>query len=289
MQAKESMHDVSQQDSQHLEMRTIDGLQGWGGTDWRELLQYRDMFFFLVWRDVRVRYAQSVLGIGWAVIQPVVSMIIFTVIFGNFVQVSSDGVPYAIFNYTAMVPWVYFSTSLTDATSSLTRQMNMLTKIYFPRLILPLTPILGKLIDFGIALSLVFLMMPFFGVAPTSGIIFMPLLIMMMMLSAAGIGMLLTSLAVQYRDVAYAMAFVTQLLLYASPVVYSTREVPENLQPFYALNPMVGVIEGFRSALLGTGDMPWDWIAIGAISSTVFFVIGLTYFQRMERIFADVA
>ena len=270
------------------EKTIIEAKSGWRFIDWRELWNYRDLFFFLVWRDIKTRYAQSVLGVGWALIQPVFSMIIFTIIFGNFVQVSSDGVPYAIFNYAALVPWTFFAGSLTGATGSLVGSANMITKVYFPRLIIPLAPVLGKLVDFAIAMLLLLVMMLYFGIGPTMGVLFLPVLVLMMMLAAAGLGMWLTALAVQYRDINYGLGFFVQILMYAAPVVYSTNVVPERLRLFYALNPMVGVIEGFRSALLATNPMPWDLIGVGAAVGLFLFISGALYFRHMERIFADV-
>ena len=269
-------------------LTVIEPLTGWIPLKLRELWQYRDLFYFLVWRDVKVRYAQSILGVGWAVIQPLFSMIVFTIVFGNLAKVSSDGVPYAIFSYAALVPWTYFSGALAGATSSLIGASGMLTKVYFPRLIIPLTPVLAKLVDFGIALLILFGLMLWFGIAPTIWLLALPLLVLLMMLAAAGMGMWLTALAVQYRDVNYAMSFAVQLLMYAAPVVYPASSVPEQWQLLYALNPMVGVIEGFRAALLGSRPMPWDWIAVGACTASFVAISGAFYFRRMERIFADV-
>lgn len=263
--------------------------KGWQLIDFRELAAYRDLFLFLIWRDIRVRYAQSVLGIGWAVIQPVFGMIIFTIIFGRLADMESDGVPYAIFSYTALVPWAYFSNAMTDSSSSLVINASMIQKIYFPRLILPLTSILAKLVDFVIAFLLLLVLMPFFNVAPTVNIIFVPILVLLMTMTAAGIGMWLTALAIQFRDVRYGLNFGVQLLMYASPVVYSVSLIPEELRLLYAMNPLVGVIEGFRAALLGTSDMPWQYIGVGAAVASVLFVTGALYFRRMERVFADVA
>jgi lipopolysaccharide transport system permease protein len=262
---------------------------GWQLIDFRELVQYRDLFYFLVWRDIKVRYAQSILGIGWAIIQPVFSMIIFTIIFGRLANIGSDGVPYAIFSFTALVPWAYFSNAMTDSSSSLITSAEMLKKIYFPRIMIPLTAILAKLVDFTIAFILLLLLMPLFGVAPTWHAVFLPLLIVLMTLTAAGIGMWLTALAIQFRDVRYGLNFAVQLLMYASPVVYSVTLIPEHLRLIYALNPLVGVIEGFRSALLGTNPMPWDYIGIGAVVAVFLFISGALYFRRMEKVFADVA
>lgn len=276
------------QPSSNAEVTVIEAKTGWEFIDWRELWQYRDLFFFLVWRDVKTRYAQSVLGIGWAVIQPVFSMAVFTVVFGKLAGLSSDGAPYAIFSYAALVPWTYFANALTGATSSLVSSSSMLKKVYFPRLIIPLAPVLGKLVDFGIALAILFGMMLVYGYVPTWDVLALPLLILLMMTTAAGVGMWLTALAVQYRDVNYAMGFVVQLLMYAAPVVYPASNVPEAYRLWYALNPMVGVIEGFRSALLGTNPMPWGMIGVGAAAAAAALVTGALYFRRMERVFADV-
>lgn len=256
--------------------------------NWAELFQYRDLFFFLIWRDIKTRYAQSVLGIGWAIIQPLFSMLIFTIVFGNLAHISSDGVPYAIFSYAALVPWTYFSSALTHSADSLVSASSMITKVYFPRLVLPMAPVVGKLIDFGIAILILFAMMLFYQITPTVWALALPLLILLMILSAAGIGMWLTALAVQYRDIRYGMGLFVQLLMYASPVVYPASSVPEQWRLVYAVNPLVGVIEGFRAALLGTTEMPWDFIGMGAASAMILFISGLVYFRRMEKIFADV-
>ena len=269
--------------------RLIEAASGWRLIDFRELWEYRDLLYFLVWRDIKIRYAQSVLGIGWAVVQPVFFMIVFTVVFGMLAKVESDGVPYAIFSYTALVPWTYFATGLTDSTNSLLQNVNMLTKVYFPRLVLPLSSILGKLVDFAIALTLVAGLMVWFRIAPTPWALGLPVLVAIMMLSAAGMGMWLTALAIQYRDIKYAMTFVVQLLMYASPVVYPASLIPDGFRLIYAINPMTGVVEGFRSALLGTNPMPWDLLAVGTASAIVLAISGALYFRRSERIFADVA
>lgn len=271
------------------ETRVIDAAERWWLVDWRELWHYRDLFRFLVWRDIKIRYAQSILGIGWAIIQPLFSMVVFTIIFGRFVQVDSEGVPYAIFSYAALVPWSYFSSALTGASESLVNQVELLTKVYFPRVVIPIAPVLGKLIDFAISILILFGMMAWFGIAPTWWALFTPVLILLMMVTAAGMGLWLTALAIQYRDIKYGLNFFVQLLMYAAPVVYPTSIIPERFQLIYAINPMVGVIEGFRSALLGTNLMPWDLLAVGTATALLIFFSGAVYFRRMERIFADVA
>jgi lipopolysaccharide transport system permease protein len=257
--------------------------------NWQEIWQYRDLFFFLVWRDVKTRYAQSVLGVGWAIIQPVFSMIVFTIIFGNLARVDSEGVPYAIFSFTALVPWTFFASSLASASGSLINSKNLLTKIYFPRLVIPLSPVIGKLIDFGISLLILVGLMFWYGVIPTIWTLMLPVFIIMMMLTSAGVGMWLTALSIQYRDIRYGAEFFIQLLMYGSPVIYATSIIPEKYQIIYALNPMVGVIEGFRAALLGTRAMPWNLIGIGSLMAIAFFLSGALYFRSMERYFADVA
>ena len=257
--------------------------------DWQELWRYRDLFWFLVWRDIKTRYAQSVLGIGWAIIQPVFSMIIFTVVFGNLAEVNSEGVPYAIFSFTALVPWTFFSNSLTSSSGSLVTSKNMITKVYFPRLVIPIAPVLATLLDFLISFLVLLGLMFWFGIIPTWYALSIPFLVLLMVFTSAGIGMWLTALAIQYRDIRYGSTFFVQLLMYASPVIYATSSIPDKYQLLYAFNPMVGVIEGFRAALLGTRPMPWDFLGIGVGMSVFFFVTGALYFRRMERFFADVA
>ena len=257
--------------------------------DWQELVAYRDLFRFLIWREIKVRYAQSAIGIGWAIIQPVCSMIIFTIIFGRLANVESDGAPYALFSFAALVPWTYFSNATNDGVASLVGETNMLRKIYFPRMFMPLSAVAAKLVDFCIAMCVLAFLMLFYGQAPSVGILAMPILILVMVTTAAGISLWLSALAVQYRDVKHAMNFVMQLAMYASPVVYPTSLIPGQYHWIYALNPMVGVIEGFRSALLGTQPMPWQLLVIGSISAVAILVSGLAFFCKKERIFADVA
>lgn len=263
--------------------------RGLSSIDFKELREYRDLFFFLVWRSIKVRYAQSSLGIGWAVIQPVFSMVVFTVVFGRLAKVDSEGIPYAVFSFAGLVPWTYFANALTDSSNSLIGNANMISKVYFPRLILPLSSVLAKLVDFGIAMLLLFGLMAWYGIPPTVWVLFLPLLVTLMMLIAAGMGMWFTAMAIQYRDVSYAMSFIVQLLMYAAPVVYPASLIPARYRLIYALNPMVGVIEGFRAALLGTRPMPWDFIALGALVACTIAITGAFYFRFKERIFADVA
>ena len=270
------------------EPRIIDAKTRWGLVDLRDLWYYRDLLYFLVWRDIKVRYAQSVLGVGWAVIQPVFLMIVFTLVFGRLARLDSDGAPYAIFSYVALVPWTYFSNALTDSTTSLVQNSALITKVYFPRIILPLSSILSKLIDFTIALGLVIGLLVWYKTVPNVGVAVIPLLVILMILTAAGLGIWMASLAIQYRDIKYALTFIIQMLMFASPVVYPLNMVPERYQILYSLNPMVGVIEGFRSAFLATNPMPWNLIGIGFCVAIALLVAGTFYFRRNEESFADV-
>ncbi|MFO7588327.1 MAG: ABC transporter permease [Gemmatimonadota bacterium] len=262
---------------------------GWRFIDWQELREYGDLFYFLVWKEIKVRYAQSILGVGWAVIQPVFSMIVFTIVFSRLAGIESDGAPYAVFSFAALVPWTYFSNAVTDSSTTMIQNSNMVQKIYFPRMILPIAAVLGKLVDFAIALVLLFGMLVFYGKMPNAGVLLLPVLAVIMVLSAAGIGLAFSAMSVQYRDVRYALAFIIQLAMYAAPVVYPASYIPDAFRLAYAVNPMVGVIEGFRSALLGTNPMPWDFVGIGAASSVILFLLGALYFHRVERYFADVS
>jgi lipopolysaccharide transport system permease protein len=258
--------------------------------DLRELWAYRGLFLFLVWRDIKVRYAQTVLGAGWAVLQPVLTTLVFTVIFGWLAQIPSDGAPYALFALAALVPWTYFSTALTGASTSLVSSANLLTKVYFPRLVIPFAPVLAGLVDFAIAFVVLLLLMLGYGVTPSVwALVLVPLLLLVMVMTAAGIGCWLAALNIQYRDFRYVVPFAVQVWMYASPIVYPASLVPDRFRPFYALNPMVGVIEGFRSTLLGTGAVAWSTIGVSMLTAVLVFVFGVVYFRRTERVFADIA
>jgi lipopolysaccharide transport system permease protein len=244
----------------------------------------------MTWRNVKVRYAQSAIGIGWAVLQPVASMLVFTIIFGNLVGVETDGkTPYAVFAFTALVPWTYFANSLNECAASMVANAHIISKIYFPRLILPVAVIGAKFVDFIIAFVILVLLLFTYEVVPNTGVFVLPLLVLIMTMTSAGLGLWLTAMAIQYRDVSYGLQFGVQLLMYAAPVVYPASLVPERYIHFYALNPMVGVIEGFRAGLLGSGRMPWDLIAVGGFVATVVLIFGVSYFLRKEHTFADVA
>lgn len=267
--------------------------KGWQVINFRELAAYRDLFYFLVLRDIKAFYKQTVLGFTWAIIRPVFSMVVFSIVFGSLAKIPSDGIPYPIFSYAALIPWTYFSTAMTTSTQSLIDMTGIFTKVYFPRLIIPLTPVLSKLVDFGISFVILFVLMAWYGIVPTINILWVPLLILLMILTASGIGMWLSALAIQYRDIPHGIQFLSQLLMYAAPVVWPVSLVSEKFgvsaKLIYGLYPMAGVIEGFRSSLIGHNPMPWDLIGIGAISAVILFLTGALYFRRKERIFADVA
>ncbi len=281
--------DMRKESVKNLPQTIIESKPGWRLIDMQELRQYKDLFYFLVWRDVKIVYKQTVLGFAWAIIRPVFSMVIFSIVFGRLADMPSDGVPYPIFSFTALVPWTYFATSLTGSTQSLINNTNMLTKVYFPRLIIPITPVFAGLVDFAIAFIVLLGMMAWFRIIPNWNVIFLPFLLFLMILTAAGMGMLFSALGIQYRDVRLAIPFLAQLLMYAAPVVWPTSLIPIPLRPLYGLYPMAGVIEGFRAALLGTIPMPWDLIIPGTFSALLIAVSGAFYFRRLERTFADVA
>lgn len=269
-------------------VKIIEPTSGWQLIDFKELWRYKDLLYFLTLRGIKARYAQSIMGVSWAIIQPLFTTIVFTIVFGSLAKVDSDGMPYILFSYLALWPWNYFAGTLTESANSLVQNAGMITKVYFPRMVLPLASILSKMLDFLIAFVVVVGLLIYFKVTPGWSLLFLPLLVIQLLMTSLGIGMFLSALAVKYRDVKHALSFLVQLLLYAAPVVYSTTAVPEVYQRFYILNPMVGVIEGFRAAFLDR-DMPWEWIWPGSIVSIVFFIFGMFYFRRMERIFADVA
>ncbi len=253
----------------------------------REIVQYRDLFYFLVWRDIKVLYAQTILGFAWAILNPTVQIVLFTVIFGKVAGVPTDGVPYLLFSTVAIIPWTYMSEAMIQSSQSLVTEQHMLGKVYFPRYIFPLTPVISKLVDFSISLLLLLAVLLYYGVTPTWNLLFLPIFVVFMMLIPAGIGLWLSSLAIRFRDVKFAMSFIIRLLIYTAPVLYSASSIPEPYRLLYSLNPIVGVIEGYRASLLGM-PMPWEYILPGLVMALVLAVSGAAYFRRMERIFVDV-
>ena len=258
----------------------------------RELYNYKDLMYFLVLREIKVLYKQTILGFSWAIIRPLFSMVIFSIVFGGLAKIPSDGIPYPVFSYTALVPWIYFSSGLTKSSQSLIGNLNIFTKVYFPRIFIPLSPIISGIIDMLIALGLLFVLMLYYNIMLSINIIWLPLLILIMLITTSGLGFWLSALAVQFRDVRHAITFLTQLMMYSAPVVWPSsmllEKYGENIYLLYGLYPMAGVIEGFRCALLGTSAMPWSLILIGSFSSILIFISGIIYFKSKENIFADV-
>lgn len=273
--------------SEEDQVTVIEPTTGWRLFDRKELAEYRDLFAFLVFRDIKVLYAQTVLGFSWALLNPMIQILIFTVIFGGVAQIETDGIPYLLFSTVAIVPWTYMSNAMSAGSASLVSGQAMLGKIYFPRIIFPVTPILAKLVDFGISILLIVAVMIYYGVYPTTNMLLLPLFLLMMIAVPFGISLWLSALAIRYRDVKFAMPFVIRMLIYSAPIVYTASAIPEKWRLVYSFNPIVGVIEGYRASLLGT-EVPWMFIVPGIVTSVVLVVGGLLYFHRMEKIFVDV-
>ena len=253
----------------------------------RDLWIYRELVYFMIWRDIKVRYKQTVLGAAWAIIQPVLTMLVFNFIFGSIAKVPTDGIPYPIFSYTALLPWGLFSAALNNASRSLTTNTSMVTKIYFPRLVLPLASVLGNLVDFAIAFLILIVMMIYYKVTPTAAIWTLPLFILLSIIAALGVSLWLAAINVQYRDVNYVLPFLTQFWMFVTPVAYSSKVISPKWQIVYSLNPMAGVVNGFRWALLGTPTGPNLRLLVSVGVSLLVLVTGLFYFRYMERTFAD--
>ena len=266
----------------------IEPTSGSVGATLKELWEFRELLFFLVWRDVKVLYKQTAIGAAWAVIQPVLTMLIFTLVFGRFAKIPSDGVPYPIFTYVALLPWMYFAKALNQSTLSLVSNSNLITKVYFPRVMLPMAAMLAGLVDFALSFGVLLAMMLWYGIAPNASIVFLPVLVFQMMATALSVSLWLSAINVRYRDVGQAMPFLIQIWMFASPVAYPTNLVPENWRLLYSFNPMAGVIEGFRWALLGKQAPELLPIAVSALVVAALLLSGLFFFKRMEKTFADV-
>ena len=260
--------------------------RGWVPLRLGELWEYRELLYFLTWRDVKVRYKQTVLGAAWALIQPVCTMVVFSLFFGQLARVPSDGVPYPIFSYAALLPWGYFAQSLGSASNSLVGSANLVTKVYFPRLVVPISGVLSGVIDFAISFLVLIGMMAYYGIAPTAAITLLPAFFLLAMVTALGVGLWLSALNVAYRDVRYVLPFLTQFWLFATPVAYPSSLLAEPWRTVYGLNPMVGVVEGFRWALLGTSP-PGPMLLVSVAVALGLLVSGAAYFRRLERTFAD--
>ncbi len=261
---------------------------GWLALNLTDLWRYRELVYFMTWRDIIVRYKQTLLGAGWAILRPFLTMVVFSIFFGELAKVPSEGVPYPIFTYTALLPWELFAAALSVASRSLVQNSHMITKVYFPRLILPLAAILAGVVDFLIAFVILIGMMAYYGITPTPAVWTLPLFLLLTLVTSLGVGLWLSALNVLYRDVGYVTPFLTQFWLFITPIAYGASLVPEQWRFLYALNPMVGVVNGFRWALLGIQTAaPDSQLVTSVIVSLVLLVSGLFYFRRMERLFAD--
>jgi homopolymeric O-antigen transport system permease protein len=266
----------------------IEPTRGFFKLDLAAVWEYRELLYFLVWRDVKVRYKQTIIGAAWAILQPLMTMMIFTVIFGNFAKIPSDGLPYSIFAYTALMPWNYFSQAISRGGISLVGEANLIVKVYFPRLIIPIASVVAPLTDFFMSFLVLIVMIAWFGIVPGWNVLYLPVFLLLALMTGLAVVLWLSPLNVRYRDVSHTIPFLIQFWLYASPVAYPVSLVPEKWRVLYSLNPMVGVIEGFRWTLLGTEAPAFDVIAVSAVMVVVLLLGGIVFFKRMERTFADV-
>jgi lipopolysaccharide transport system permease protein len=261
---------------------------GWVSLNLNDLWEYRELLYFLSWRDIKVRYKQTALGAAWAIIQPFFTMVVFSLFFGKLAGIPSDGVPYPLFCFAALVPWSFFSNGLNQSSNSLVGSSNLITKVYFPRLVIPLASVICGTLDFLISFIVLLGLMAFYGITPTMNVFWLPFLLMLAFVTALGVGMWLSALNVQFRDVRYVVPFLTQLWLFATPIAYPSSLLPGQWRTIYGLNPMVGVVEGFRWALLGTNTAPGPVIIASSLAALAILVGGAFYFRRMEKTFADV-
>jgi lipopolysaccharide transport system permease protein len=271
-----------------LPITRIEPSRGWVSLRLHELVEYRELLFFLVWRDIKVRYKQTALGAAWAIIQPFFTMVVFSLFFGKLAKVPSDGIPYPIFSYAALVPWTFFATGLTLSSNSLVASQNLIKKVYFPRLTIPIATVLSGVVDFVLAFVMLLGMMVFYHITPTINTLWLPFFLLLALATSLGAGLWLSAMNVEYRDVKYVVPFLTQFWMFATPVAYPSSLLHGWWRTLYGLNPMVGVVEGFRWALLGSGHAPGAMVVASSVAALVLLVSGAFYFRRMEKTFADV-
>jgi lipopolysaccharide transport system permease protein len=267
----------------------IEPSRGWVSLKLKELWDYHELLYFLTWRDIKVRYKQTVLGAAWAIIQPFFTMIVFSLFFGKLAKIPSDGIPYPIFSYAALVPWTFFANGLSQSSNSLVGGANLIKKVYFPRLVMPISGVVSGVVDFVLAFVILIGMMLFYGIIPTLNVFWLPFLLLLAFVTSLGVGLWLSALNVEYRDVRYVVPFLTQFWLFATPIAYPSSLLSEPWRTLYGINPMVGVVEGFRWALLRTDTAPGPIIIVSTLASLAILVSGAYYFRRMEKTFADVA
>jgi homopolymeric O-antigen transport system permease protein len=266
----------------------IEPSSSWVSLRLGELWQYRELLYFLVWRDVKVRYKQTVLGAAWAIIQPLFTMLIFSLFFGRLAKMPSDGIPYPLFSLAALVPWTFFSNGLNQSSNSLVASSTLLKKVYFPRLVIPLATVLASVVDFALSFTVLLGLMAFYGIAPTINLVWMPLFLLLALVTSLGVGLWMSALNVKYRDVRYIVPFIIQIWMFSTPIVYPSSLLPPRWRTIYGMNPMVGVVEGFRWALLGTNTAPGFMIAVSSTAALLILIGGAYYFRHMEKTFADI-
>jgi lipopolysaccharide transport system permease protein len=266
----------------------IEAPRRWEALDLLELWRYRELLYFLAWRDVMVRYKQTMIGAAWAILQPFLTMVVFSILFGGLLSVPSEGVPYPVFSYAALLPWNFFAGALTRSGNSLVSDANLISKVYFPRLILPVSAVMSLVLDFAIAFIILLIMMFYYGIVPGVAVLMLPLFLLLALMTALACGVWLSAVNIKYRDVAYVIPFLTQFWLFVTPVVYPSTIIPEPWRVFYGLNPMAGVVEGFRWALLGQDNLAWDLVFVSVLVVLALLISGLFYFHRTEHEFADI-
>jgi lipopolysaccharide transport system permease protein len=271
-----------------IQVIRIEPSKGWVALKLRELWEYKELLYFLIWRDIKVRYKQTVLGAAWAIIQPFFTMVVFSIFFGRLAKIPSDGIPYPIFSFAALVPWTFFANGLNQGSNSLVSSSNLIKKVYFPRLVIPLSTVLSGTIDFVLAFMMLLVMMFYYNMLPTINILWLPLFLLLSFSTSLGVSLWLSAMNVQFRDVRYTIPFITQLWLFATPVAYPGSLLHEPWRTIYGINPMVGVVEGFRWALLGTNTSPGPIVIVSSLVALALVISGALYFRRMEKTYADV-
>jgi lipopolysaccharide transport system permease protein len=266
----------------------IEPTKGWVSLKLRELWEYRELLYFLIWRDIKVRYKQTVLGASWAIIQPFFTMIVFSIFFGQLAKMPSDGVPYPVFSFTALVPWAFFANGLNQGSNSLVGSSNLITKVYFPRLAMPIASVMGGGIDFVLAFTMLIGMILYYGMVPTANVIWLPFFLVLAFITSLGASLWLSAMYVQFRDVRHIIPFLIQIWMFATPIVYPSSLLSEPWRTLYGINPMAGVVEGFRWALLGVGQAPGPMILVSSLTAVALLLSGALYFRRMEKTFSDV-
>jgi lipopolysaccharide transport system permease protein len=283
------MRSTSSDAPRELPELILEPSRGWRKLNLGELWAYRELLYFLIWRDIKVRYKQTLIGAAWAIIQPLMTMIVFSLFFGQLAGIPSEGVPYPIFSYAALVPWTFFANGLTNVSNSLVSSGNLIKKVYFPRLVIPLASVLSGLVDFALAFAVLLLMMLLYGILPTAAIFALPLFVLLALITSLAVGMWLSALNVQFRDVRYVLPFLIQFWLFATPIAYPSSLIENELvRTLYGINPMAGVVEGFRWALLGSPMPPLPMLLASGLTASVALISGLFYFRRMEKFFADI-